>query len=277
MTHYSDLRRDPASRRQFLSAMTAAGLGAAAVALLGDPAAALAKSGKTRARRRRGGAARGTEGEAAAAFPGIPGGSDNEIVLNFALTLEILEADIYRQALNLATGRALTAPLEANSRNYRLGIPDDLRCQAEIDAGFAYLRQFAYVEAAHRDFLVAAIQASGGTPVGPNPGGYKFPTTPARTLKGILEAIIPLEETGVRAYLGAAPYLTDLPTIQTASTIYSTEARHSAAINLVLNAPIGPVRMTGDQEVVPNPPSEQTFEKFLPPATVIQAASAYFA
>jgi hypothetical protein len=275
MTHFSDLRRAPASRRQFLSTMTAAGLGAAAVSLFAAPPAALAKSGKTRSRRSR--ARRGTEGEAAAAFPGIPGGSDNEIVLNFALTLEILEADIYRQALNLATGRALTAPLEANGRNYRLAVPDALRCQAEVDAGFAYLRSFAYVEAAHRDFLIAAIQASGGTPVGPNPGGYKFPTTPARTLKGILEAIIPLEETGVRAYLGAAPYLTDLPTIQTASTIYSTEARHSAAINLVLNAPIGPVRMPGDQEVVPGPPSEQTFEKFLPPAAVIRAASAYFA
>ena len=276
MTHYSDLRRDAASRRQFLATMTAAGLGAAAVALLAGPAPALAKSGRTKSRRR-GGAARGTEGEAAAAFPGIPGASDNEIVLNFALTLEILEADIYRQALNLATGRPLNTPLAGNSRAYRLAVPDALRCQAEVDAGFAYLKSFAYVEAAHRDFLAAAITAAGGTPVGPNPGGYKFPTAPARTLKGILQAIIPLEETGVRAYLGAAPYLTDLPTIQVASTIYSTEARHSAAINLVLDAPIGPVRMAGDQEVVPNPPSEQTFEKFLPPATVIQAASAYFA
>ncbi len=91
MTHFSDLRRDPASRRQFLTTMTAAGLGAAAVALLAGPAPALAKSGKTRARRG-GGASRGTEGDAAAAFPGIPGASNNEIVLNFALVLEILEA-----------------------------------------------------------------------------------------------------------------------------------------------------------------------------------------
>ena len=39
--------------------------------------------------------------------------------------------------------------------------------------GFVYLQQFAPVEAAHRDFLRSAIQAGGGTPIGPNPGGYK--------------------------------------------------------------------------------------------------------
>jgi hypothetical protein len=275
MTEFERITRDAQSRRAFLCRMSAAGLGAAAVALLAAPGAAHAVSGKTKAKRK-GGVKRGVEGSAQAAFPGIPGGSNNEIVLNFALVLERLEADLYRQALNKATGRPLSAPLEANQRNYRLAVPDGLRCQAEVDAGFAYLRQFAYVEAAHRDFLIAAIRAGGGTPVGANPGGYKFPAALPNTLKGILQQIIPLEEVGVRAYLGAAGFLTDLPTIQVAGTIYSTEARHSAAIHLVLNEPIGPTRLAGDKEVVAGPPSEQTFEKFLEPATVIQAASSTY-
>lgn len=263
------------ARRQFLARMSAAGLGAAALALLSS-ATAEAKSGKTTAGRRTA-KPQGVEGSAAAAFPGIPGSSNNEIVLNFALTLEYLEADLYRQAINRATGRSLQTALSPNAAVYTQVAADGaFRCDVEANAAFLYLKQFTYVEAAHRDFLIAAIQASGGTPTAPNPNGYKFPNGLPGDLKGILQAIIPLEETGVRAYLGAAPYLTDLGSIQAASTIYSTEARHSAAINLVLNLPIGPVKMAGDLEVQPNPHSEQTFEKYLTPATVIAAAGAYF-
>lgn len=268
MKHFMQLRRDPASRRQFLRRMTAAGLGAAAFSLL-------AKSDVAQAKRHHG-VRRGIEGSAAAAFPGIPGSSNDEIVLNFALTLEILEADLYRQALNAATGRALSTPLQSNQSAYKLAITSGFDCDPETQAGFVYLKQFAYVEVAHRDFVRAAIEAAGGTPVSPNPGGYKFPGGLPGNLQGILQQIIPLEETGVRAYLGAAPYLTDLPTIQTASTIYSTEARHSAVINLVLEKPVGPTKMPGDLEAVPNPPAENTFEKFLAPATVIQRVGVYF-
>lgn len=269
MMHFKELRRDPASRRQFLTRMTAAGLGAAAWGLLGSPPAA-------QARRHRHGVQRGIEGTAQAAFPGIPGASNDEIVLNFALTLEILEADLYRQALNRASGLPLTTPLKSSAGSYKLSVASGLHCDAETQAGFTYLKQFTFVEFAHRDFVRAAIQAAGGTPVGPNPGGYRFPGGLPANLKGILQQIIPLEETGVRAYLGAAPFLTDLPTIQTASTIYTTEVRHSGVINLVLDLPVGPTTMPGDKEVDPNPPSENTFEKFLDPATVIQRASTYF-
>ncbi|HYE20026.1 MAG TPA: ferritin-like domain-containing protein [Tepidisphaeraceae bacterium] len=280
--HLDQIRATAPARRAFLSRMRWAGLGAAAAALLSAAApGAQAKSGKTLATRGGGRTAKplGVEGTAAAAFPGTPGSSNNEIVLNYALTLERLEADLYRQALNKATGRALSAPLAASAAAYKQTVPDGpFRCEAEAVAAFAYLRDFAYVEAAHRDFLIAAMQATGLAPVGPNPGGYKFPTALPASLYGILQQVIPLEETGVRAYLGAAGFLTDLGLVQVAGTIYTTEARHSAVINLVLNAPVGPVTLPGDKEVVAGPPSPQTFEKFLDPATVIAAVtSTYFA
>jgi hypothetical protein len=143
-----------------------------------------------------------------------------------------------------------------------------------VQAGFLYLVQFAYVEAAHREFLKNALGAA-AAPL--KTTGFAFPNGPGNDLKTILGNILPLEETGVRAYLGAVPYLTDKGIAQTAGTIYSTEARHSAAVSyLVNNGDSGPNRMPGDLEVVANPPSEETFEKFLEPATVVEAVKVFF-
>lgn len=199
-------------------------------------------------------------------FPGIPGETLDVAVLNFALTLEFLEADLYRQALNFASGRSLDTPLDPNPNSYTQTIPDG-NLGTRADAGFVYLQQYAYVEKAHVDFLLAAIPSFGGTPVGPNPGGYQADL--GTNLQTVLTTIRTLEEEGVRAYLGAAGYLSTLPLIQTAGTIYSTEARHSAALNYVLGLPIGPQKMTGDMMVVPNYPSENTFEYFRTPTQVI--------
>ena len=200
-------------------------------------------------------------------FPGIPGQTVDVVVLNFALTLEYLEADLYRQALNLASGLPLDRPLAANGNSYTQSVADG-SLGDRGDAGYLYLQQYAYVEQAHVNFLRTTIPTLGGTPVSPNPGGYQADF--GNTLQSILTTIRTLEEEGVRAYLGAAGFLSTLPLIQTASTIYSTEARHSAAINYVLGLPIGPEKMPGDQMVVPAYPSENTFEYFRTPRQVIQ-------
>jgi hypothetical protein len=199
-------------------------------------------------------------------FPGIRGRTIDEVVFNFALTLEFLEADLYRQALNLASGRATSAPLEATPASYALAVPDG-GLGVKAAAGFEYLRQYAFVEKAHADFLVAAIPTLGGTPVSPNPAGYQaaFGTT----LASILTVIRTLEEEGVRAYLGAAGFLTTLPLIQLASTIYSTEARHSAAVNYALGLDVGPAMQAGDLKVTPTYPHADTFEYFRTPSQVL--------
>lgn len=223
-------------------------------------------------------------------FPGIPGRSVTEAVLNYALTLEILEADLYRQALNKASGRAVTEGLFANPADYIFSVPSGGLSDAQ--AGFAYLRDFAYVEATHRDFLRAAITSSGGTPVERNPTGYKFPTSDGSAgndLRTILANILPLEETGVRAYLGAAEFmafntLAEKQLVATAVAIHSTEARHSAIIDYLLEPTgnPGPQFNGGDRRVTDganavNTPSEDTFQYFLQPPTVITAVRAYFA
>lgn len=260
MNEFDLLRQDAASRRAFLKRMTAAGLGAAAVSLF-SPSFTF------------GSHVRGTKSQ----FTGIPGRNQNEQVLNFALTLEILEADLYRQALNKASGRALATALNADPSVYNQTISSGGLSSGAAAAGFLYLVQFAYVEAAHRDFLRSAISAGGGTPVSANPTGYAFPGGPANDLRTLLaNDILPLEETGVRAYLGALPFLNDLSLAQTAGTIFSTEARHSAAISNLVGTDPGPHMGRKDRKVIASYPHDNTLEYFLEPQTVLSRASGYF-
>jgi len=210
--------------------------------------------------------------DGATQFAGIPGDTINEQVLNFALTLEILESDLYRQALNIASGLPVDNALNINPKVYQLKVGGGGLNAASTQSGYLYLKQFAYVESAHREFLIAAITAAGFAPAQKNPGGYKFPTKPQTDMKSILTQILPLEETGVRAYLGALPYLTDLGLAQVAGSIYSTEARHSAAVSISLGLHAGPTPEPGDLTVVPNPVGTNTFEYYLQPRTVVAAA-----
>lgn len=238
MNNIEKLKNDPVNRRAFLQRMGAAGLGVAAVALLDGCGGGNGNSPlKTQNPN-----ATPTNAPMMGNFPvALPGRNTNQQVLNFALTLEILEADLYRQALNIASGKAL------NDNNGKLRAPGDYTLAVgsggiNAAAGFAYLKDFAFVEAAHRDFLMMAVPDD--VEVKPNPKGYTFGANsgigPGSDLKALLTAIYPLEEEGVSAYLGAARFITDLPTLQTAVTIYSTEARHSAAIAYILGLSTGP-------------------------------------
>ena len=278
MKTFDQIKNNPVNRRAFLQRMGAAGLGVAAIALLDG-----CGGGND-------GPINGGGTPTTGSFPvKLPGRNTNEQVLNFALTLEILEADLYRQALNLAVGRPLTDPLQSSPDAYaapRIAAGN----VTSGAAAFAYLRDFAFVEAAHRDFLTAALQNSGAPVVQRNPKGYTFgPLAPPAnpTLADLLTSIYPLEEEGVSAYLGAAPLLTDLGLLQTAASIYSTEARHSAAIAYILRKDTGPAQSpangVGERQKVqlggntlpysgPNNESDKqnVFEYVIPPTTVVQ-------
>lgn len=273
------LKQNALNRRAFLARMSAAGLGAAAIALLegcggGDNNSSSPPGG--------GGP---VSAAVRSAFPGVSGSTDNQVVLNYAYSLEILEAYLYLVGLNVASGRAPLTPLDptppaaGTTGAYTQTVPNGTVAANFAFPAYLYLVQFAYVEAAHRDFLRTAL-GSAAAPVVPASGRYKFGTadgSPGGTLSSILSALLPLEETGVRAYLGAAPFLTDNGTLQVAATIYSTECRHSAAVEYVLGLDPGPARgITG----VPTPEQEvatgvaaNVFEKFLAPSVVLNAVA----
>lgn len=129
------------------------------------------------------------------------GGGDAEI-LNFALTLEYLEADFY------------------NVKGKQVGLSGQAK---------AYAKQFGAEEAEHVTALTAAIKQLGGTPV-------KKPTFvfPASSESSFLKLASVLENTGVGAYNGAAPSLQSKQVLAAAGSIVQIEARHAAAIDLLI-------------------------------------------
>ncbi len=128
-------------------------------------------------------------------------GGDLE-VLNFALTLEYLEADFYNVA-----GPA--AGLSGKARSYA--------------------RQFGEQEAAHVQSLSTLIKQLGGRPVAKP--AFAFGVSSERAFLRLASL---LENTGVGAYNGAAPSLRSKQVLAAAGEIVQVEARHAAAIDLLI-------------------------------------------
>ncbi len=129
------------------------------------------------------------------------GGGDVGI-LNFALTLEYLESDFY------------------TVKGTQVGLSG---------AAKSYATQFGEQEQAHVAALEAAIKELGGSPI-------KKPTFvfPVRNEKSFLALASVLENTGVSAYNGAAPSIASKAVLASAGSIVQVEARHAAAINLLI-------------------------------------------
>jgi rubrerythrin len=130
------------------------------------------------------------------------GGGDVEI-LNFALTLEFLEAAYYEQALAKTT-------LSADVKSLATEIQQN--------------------EAEHVEALTATIKQLGGKPVAAP--GVDFGKAFANE-KSFLELAQTFEDTGVSAYNGAAPEIKSTEVLAAAGGIVQVEARHAAAIRLL--------------------------------------------
>ena len=154
-------------------------------------------------------------------------------VLNFALALETLEAELYRQAiLRLTTGGTDMFGNTITGLNV-------------TGADVTYLQTFGMIENEHRDFLTAAL---GGNWV--TSAGAKFDFgfadtnnfgTPALTRLQTVQLVYAAEQTGVSAYLGGAGPggLTPGGTyLGIAASILGTEARHTTAVAILLNSPL---------------------------------------
>ena len=128
------------------------------------------------------------------------GGSEGDIViLNFALTLEYLEAAFYEQAQKEAKLSSEVADLAKLVGDHELE---------------------------HVDALTATIEDLGGKPVAA-PGvdfGDAFSSEEA-----YLALAITFEDTGVSAYNGAGPAIESKEVLAAAGTIVQIEGRHAAA------------------------------------------------
>ncbi|MBX3016166.1 MAG: ferritin-like domain-containing protein [Caldilineaceae bacterium] len=125
-------------------------------------------------------------------------------ILQFALTLEHLEARMYQEMLaaNLLTGKDRQ-----------------------------YFTSFGQHEAAHVDALTQTITRLGGQPVAAQ-ATYNFPAFDSRM--AILNFAKVAEDTGVGAYQGAAAAITNKEILAAAGSIVQVEARHAAIVNFLL-------------------------------------------
>ncbi|HEX2126801.1 MAG TPA: ferritin-like domain-containing protein [Thermoleophilaceae bacterium] len=132
-------------------------------------------------------------------------------VLNFALTLEYLEAAFYTQALKETRG------LSGEAKEIATTLRDN--------------------ETEHVDALTAAIKEAGGTPV-QAPGvdfGQAFASQDA-----FLKLAQTFEDLGVSAYNGAATQIQSPEVLGSAGAIVQVEARHAAAIRALRGEDITP-------------------------------------
>ncbi len=123
-------------------------------------------------------------------------------ILNFALTLEYLESDFYN-----VKGRTVGLSGQAKS----------------------YATLFGEEEQDHVQALTTVIKQLGGTPV--KKPTFAFPVTSQSSFLALASV---LENTGVGAYNGAAPSLQSKTVLAAAGSIVQVEARHAAAINLLI-------------------------------------------
>jgi rubrerythrin len=136
-------------------------------------------------------------------------------VLNYALTLEHLENAFYREGLETFSDDELMHAdvLSAFSDEVRMMVPDHIRTVGDH-------------EAAHVTALTDTVEQFGADPVGE--ATYDFGYETPSEFFGVAKA---LENTGVAAYAGAAPTVSNDEVFAAAIGIHSVEARHAAMLN----------------------------------------------
>jgi hypothetical protein len=125
--------------------------------------------------------------------------SDDLQIVNYALTLEYLEADFYAKVVE--SGLFMGAQLEL-------------------------IKTIGEHEEAHVEVLTSTVEQLGGTPA--EKPKTKFPLESAQS---VLELAATVENLGTAAYLGQAGRIQSKDILAAALSIHTVEARHASALN----------------------------------------------
>ena len=234
MNDVNEMMRSEVSRRKFLAGVGVAGVGTAAVTLLGgcgSPNRTVNVPTPTP-----------TPTPNPLPTPYLGKVTDFDI-LNFALNLEYLEAEYYLRA---ATGQGLSATDAGSGAGTVVG---GRQVTFQTEAFRQYAVEIANDEQNHVRFLRSAISAFGGTPVSrPNIDltnsfnaaakaaniGPAF--DPFANEQNFIVGSFTFEDVGVSAYHGAAGLIQDPRILTAAAGILATEAYHSGEIRTILAA-----------------------------------------
>jgi len=140
--------------------------------------------------------------------PTAAGSSGDLKIVNYALTLEYVEADFYMKVANSGLFRG-----------------NDL----------ALIRAIGENEAEHVSALTATVKKLGGTPAA-RPQ-TKFPLEDA---KSVLMLAATVENLGAAAYLGQAGRIENKEVLAAALSIHTVEARHASALNFLTQQNVTP-------------------------------------
>jgi len=132
-------------------------------------------------------------------------------ILNYALTLEYLEADFYAKVIDS-------------------GLVKDPKVAS-------IAKKFGSTEQEHVDALTATIKKLGGKPV--EAPKTKFQPTLDKGLMHVLVTAADVENLGAAAYLGQAGKIKNKEVLAAALAIHTVEARHAAALNILVGRGFG--------------------------------------
>jgi rubrerythrin len=222
-----ELADDPSSRKRFLKMLGGAGAVSAATALL-------AACGDDK-----------TSGASAAAVTKTTDDNASDLkIVNYALTLEYLEATFYQEVLDS-------------------GVITDKK----IGDLAKSIRQH---EQEHVDALTATARSLGGKPA--TKPKTAFQDVIAKGPKNILQTAATVENLGAAAYLGQAGNIKSMEILAAALSIHSVEARHAAALNELVGRGFGDGR-GGLEGALPDGP----FAKPMTMAAVLKAVRPFMA
>jgi rubrerythrin len=191
-----ELADDPSSRKRFFKMLGGAG----AVSAFSVALAACGDDDKK------------ASSTPAPAAPSSEDGNTSDLkILNYALTLEFLEAEFYAKVI--ASGLVKDAKVASIAK------------------------KFGASEQEHVDALIATIKKLGGTPVAAPKSNFQ--PTFDKGLMATLNAAADVENLGAAAYLGQAGNIKNKEVLAAALAIHTVEARHAAALNTLVGRGFG--------------------------------------
>jgi rubrerythrin len=224
-----ELADDPSSRKRFFKMVGGAG----AVGAFGVVLAACGDDKKDKSSSSSSGSTTSSEED---------NKSDIEIV-NYALTLEYLEAAFYEQVI--ASGQ--------------------IKDKAVVEIA----KKFGATEQEHVDALKATAVKLGGKPVAAPKTAFE--DVIKKGAKTILATAATVENLGAAAYLGQAGNIKNKEVLAAALAIHSVEARHAAALNALIGRGFG--GKGGLEGSIPDGPFAKPMDK----EAVLMAAQPFIA